>query len=274
MQSLQELLNQGVANAWLFIPMAIVLGALHGLEPGHSKTMMAAFIIAVRGTIAQAVLLGLSAAISHSLDHLGAGGGGFALRLSMERRSDRTLFPARLGHHHPRGGGLDVLAHPPGCGGGSRARSSPSWIAWRRMDRNRKRLRRSELFETNVPPRVRLQFFDKSKTPVAPPEPDVIVLETIATMAHASTLRSPSGRTHLEAKAELPEPHEFEAVLTIRHGEARGDYEFAMEEHHHEGLDVSGEGYQDAHERAHAEDNRPPIHEPARHHGTDRGFSD
>src|SRR5476651_1803602 len=54
-------------NSWLFVPSAILLGALHGLEPGHSKTMMAAFIIAVRGTVMQAILLGLSAAISHSL---------------------------------------------------------------------------------------------------------------------------------------------------------------------------------------------------------------
>ena len=36
-------------QAWLFIPSAILLGALHGLEPGHSKTMMAAFIVAIRG---------------------------------------------------------------------------------------------------------------------------------------------------------------------------------------------------------------------------------
>lgn len=67
MTSLPELLQQGTAHAWLFIPTAILLGALHGLEPGHSKTMMAAFIIAVRGTIAQAILLGVSAAISHTL---------------------------------------------------------------------------------------------------------------------------------------------------------------------------------------------------------------
>ena len=60
-------LESGAANLWLFIPAAILLGALHGLEPGHSKTMMAAFIVALRGTIGQAVLLGLSAAISHSL---------------------------------------------------------------------------------------------------------------------------------------------------------------------------------------------------------------
>ena len=48
------------------MPTAIALGALHGLEPGHSKTLMAAFIIAIRGTVAQAVLLGLSATVSHT----------------------------------------------------------------------------------------------------------------------------------------------------------------------------------------------------------------
>src|SRR6267142_821533 len=67
MTDLSQLLQQSSAHAWLFVPSAILLGALHGLEPGHSKTMMAAFIIAIRGTIAQAVLLGLSAAFSHSL---------------------------------------------------------------------------------------------------------------------------------------------------------------------------------------------------------------
>jgi nickel/cobalt exporter len=65
MSSLPDLLQQG-ASAWLFVPSAILLGALHGLEPGHSKTMMAAFIIAIRGTVGQAVLLGLSATLSHT----------------------------------------------------------------------------------------------------------------------------------------------------------------------------------------------------------------
>ncbi|MCL9773738.1 nickel/cobalt efflux protein RcnA [Vibrio methylphosphonaticus] len=58
------LLQQG--NGWFFIPSAILLGALHGLEPGHSKTMMAAFIVAVKGTVKQAVMLGLAATISHT----------------------------------------------------------------------------------------------------------------------------------------------------------------------------------------------------------------
>ena len=60
-------IEQGTVHPILLIAVALVLGALHGLEPGHAKTMMAAFIIAVRGTAAQAVLLGLSAALSHSL---------------------------------------------------------------------------------------------------------------------------------------------------------------------------------------------------------------
>jgi nickel/cobalt exporter len=66
MSDFSILLQQCSGSAWLFVPSAIALGALHGLEPGHSKTMMAAFIIAVRGTVAQAVLLGLSATVSHT----------------------------------------------------------------------------------------------------------------------------------------------------------------------------------------------------------------
>src|SRR3989338_3222554 len=46
--------------------MAVLLGAMHGLEPGHSKTMMTAFIVAIRGTVWQAFLLGASATISHT----------------------------------------------------------------------------------------------------------------------------------------------------------------------------------------------------------------
>jgi len=48
----------------VFVPSAILLGALHGLEQGHSKTMTAAFIIAIRGTIAQAVLLAIAGTVS------------------------------------------------------------------------------------------------------------------------------------------------------------------------------------------------------------------
>ena len=52
--------------SWLFAPSVILLGALHGLEPGHSKTMMAAFIIVIRDAFLQTTLLSLSATASHT----------------------------------------------------------------------------------------------------------------------------------------------------------------------------------------------------------------
>lgn len=66
MTSLAELLQHGAAYGWLFVPTAIALGALHGLEPGHSKSLMAAFIVAVNGTVKQAIILGMAATISHT----------------------------------------------------------------------------------------------------------------------------------------------------------------------------------------------------------------
>ena len=66
MNTFSELIQQSAGNAWLFMPSAILLGALHGLEPGHSKTMMAAFIVAIHGTVTQAVMLGIAATISHT----------------------------------------------------------------------------------------------------------------------------------------------------------------------------------------------------------------
>lgn len=64
---LTQMIEAGSANPLLLFLFALVLGGLHGLEPGHSKTMMAAYIVAVHGTVRQAVLLGLAAAFSHSI---------------------------------------------------------------------------------------------------------------------------------------------------------------------------------------------------------------
>ena len=64
---LVSLIQEGSTSFLYLAVVGLVLGSLHGFEPGHSKTMMAAFIIAVRGTPAQAVLLGVSAAFSHSI---------------------------------------------------------------------------------------------------------------------------------------------------------------------------------------------------------------
>lgn len=51
----------------LSILAAAGLGAGHALTPGHGKTLMAAALIGARGTVRQALGLGLSVAVSHTL---------------------------------------------------------------------------------------------------------------------------------------------------------------------------------------------------------------
>jgi nickel/cobalt exporter len=62
-----QIIAANVSNPWLYLPAAVLLGALHALEPGHSKSIMAAFVVATRGTVPQAALLGLSAAVGHTI---------------------------------------------------------------------------------------------------------------------------------------------------------------------------------------------------------------
>jgi nickel/cobalt exporter len=52
--------------SWWYLPMALMLGALHALEPGHAKTIAAAYLINIKGTAFDALLLGLAVAITHS----------------------------------------------------------------------------------------------------------------------------------------------------------------------------------------------------------------
>lgn len=52
---------------WMYFPTALLLGALHALEPGHAKTLTAAYLIGIKGTKRDAFLLGLSVALTHSI---------------------------------------------------------------------------------------------------------------------------------------------------------------------------------------------------------------
>ena len=64
MPDLSQIIQAGAAHAWFYLPVAVVLGAL---LPGHAKSLMAAYIISIRGTPRQAALLGLSATVGHTL---------------------------------------------------------------------------------------------------------------------------------------------------------------------------------------------------------------
>ncbi|MHB1417521.1 MAG: nickel/cobalt transporter [Chloroflexota bacterium] len=50
----------------LFAVSAFVLGALHALEPGHGKTVVAAYLVGSKGTVRDAVLLGGIVTFTHT----------------------------------------------------------------------------------------------------------------------------------------------------------------------------------------------------------------
>jgi nickel/cobalt exporter len=64
-----ELITTRSLSLWFLISAACIafgLGALHALEPGHGKTIVAAYLVGSRGTAGHALLLGLIVTASHT----------------------------------------------------------------------------------------------------------------------------------------------------------------------------------------------------------------
>lgn len=264
MTTFTDLLQQGVAHAWLFIPSAVLLGALHGLEPGHSKTMMAAFIIAIRGTVTQAVLLGLCATFSHTLivwvialgglylwrdlapetiePYLQLASGVIVILMGawMLWRMRREQRLAAAGHHHHHGHSHDHHHHEDEV---------------RRIDTGHGVLR-LEIDEAGAPPRFRIGVERGHGWPA-----EAVAIETErADGARQGFAFREAGGGVLESLEEIPEPHDFIARLTIGHGDHVHAFDVVFAEEGDEppqvaGLAFAGE-YQDAHELAHANDIR------------------
>lgn len=57
----------GVGTLLMALAVAMGLGALHALEPGHGKTLVGGYLVGSRGTPMQAVLLGLSVTATHTV---------------------------------------------------------------------------------------------------------------------------------------------------------------------------------------------------------------
>jgi ABC-type nickel/cobalt efflux system permease component RcnA len=61
--------TQGKLSFWFLFSAALIaagLGALHALEPGHGKTIVAAYLVGSRGTPRHAVLLGIVVTAAHT----------------------------------------------------------------------------------------------------------------------------------------------------------------------------------------------------------------
>ncbi len=52
---------------------AFAFGAMHAVEPGHGKTLVAAYFVGVKGTVRQALGLGLIVAVTHTVGVLAIG---------------------------------------------------------------------------------------------------------------------------------------------------------------------------------------------------------
>jgi nickel/cobalt exporter len=236
------LLAQGTAHAWLFIPSAILLGALHGLEPGHSKTMMAAFIIAVRGTVMQAVLLGLAATLSHTVvvwvialggQYLGQRYAGEASEPYFQIASAVMIVGIALWmlwrtwrgqpdeHHHHASDVKEV--------------------------KTREGLLTLEVFEDGVPPRWHVR---SEHGPL--PDAQALTIETLRADGRRQTFGFVSNGSLLESLEQIPEPHAFAARLSLDGSGGVETYEVVFEEHDHAHLNLGDAD--DAHARAHADD--------------------
>jgi nickel/cobalt exporter len=265
MSDFVPLLQQG--NAWLFVPSAVALGALHGLEPGHSKTMMAAFIVAVRGTLAQAVLLGLSATLSHTAVVWAVAMAGLYFGRNWNAEATEPYFQVVSA--------VLIVA-------------IAAWMVWRtwkqqhacfhnhdhdhdhdhgqahddakRIDTGHGAVR-LEVFEHGVPPRFRLYSESDHGHAWAA---DQVKLDTERADGSRQAFTFVQRDGFVESEQEVHEPHEFVARLRLGHGHRSHDYDVEFvehDDHHHaikdyEGLDVAAPGYQDPHELAHANDIR------------------
>ncbi|MDP9245632.1 MAG: hypothetical protein M3O64_03165, partial [Chloroflexota bacterium] len=67
---LAAFLRSGTSDAGALLAalvVAMILGALHAVGPGHGKAMVAAYLVGSRGTAAQAVILGSTVTVTHTI---------------------------------------------------------------------------------------------------------------------------------------------------------------------------------------------------------------
>ncbi len=95
------------------------------------------------------------------------------------------------------------------------------------------------VFETGVPPRFRLYFYDFDGKPALLQHAGDISLQTLRLGGNRQDFIFRQEQDYLEATTELPEPHEFEVTLGIGHRDHTHSYQVKFTEeghsHGHEG---------------------------------------
>src|SRR5438128_8668281 len=74
------------------------------------------------------------------------------------------------------------------------------------------------IFETDVPPRFRLYFHDKRKQAHSLPTNATVKIETVRPDGARQTFAFHAKGEYLESTNDIPEPHEFKAIVQVSHG--------------------------------------------------------
>lgn len=236
--------------------------------------MMAAFIVAIRGTIWQAFLLGVSAAFSHSLVIWGLAAAGLAYGQQINAESVEPYFQIGSGiiiiltalwmawrtsrdiraeaahqHTHSHGHSHEHGHHPEAEDSRQRGPNGGFLINTAHGDVE------LSVFETGVPPRFEIRFLNDCEKLVAPWNQTTITVETIRPDGTKQKFEFACKENVLFSTTDIPEPHEFTATLNLEYNGHSYTYSipFMESDHaHSELIGLSGSDYQDAHEREHA----------------------
>jgi nickel/cobalt transporter (NicO) family protein len=226
----------------LYFPTALALGSLHAIEPGHAKTLTAAYLIGIKGTKRDAVLLGLSVAATHSIVVIAIAV--TALWIGQEAFADQA------GKWLQIGSGIVVIL-------------LGSWMLWRRWPRTAVAHHHHHAPDP-VPFQGRLahgtlQIIDtatgeRMQCLLAEPAPGLaatVRIERSDGNVESLVLEQEEGKADAFLSSIAPlEPHEFAASVELTRDGDRETIEFAMyePEHHHERVDMDEE----EHIRTHA----------------------
>jgi nickel/cobalt exporter len=212
----------------LYFPSALALGSLHALEPGHAKTLTAAYLIGIKGTKRDAVLLGLSVALTHSIIVIAIAV--TALLIGQQAFADQAGKWLQVGS-----GAVVILLG--------------SWMLWRRWPRKAAGHHHHHAPEP-VPFEGRLaqgtlQIIDtpageRMRCTLAMPLAGLTVTVRInrdGDAVETLVLHEQAGQPGIHLSSTAPaEPHEFSASLELAAGGQNESLAFAMHEpeHHHD----------------------------------------
>lgn len=230
----------------MYFPTALLLGALHALEPGHAKTLTAAYLIGIKGTKKDALFLGLSVALTHSIVVIGISV--LALWIGKE------TFTQDVTHWLQIGSGVIVVL-------------LGAWLMIKRLIKMRQAKSEHHHHGTPDPVLIRNELASGTLKIVDTPNGErfQFLPENLDMfgLSYRVIINRPEGLEVLELKLDLAtqsylsnvppnEPHEFSASFEIAVNEIeRQIVSFEMNEPHHHGNDHDLMS-DDEHARAHA----------------------